>query len=70
MFEKEIMISGLSKQRDTLKELVEELEEKPYLEPQDFRYCEEVLKRIEASLRKLRRPDRAYNQYVGSNVYA
>ena len=56
MFEKEIMIAGVRKQRDTLRELVEELEDKNRLEEVDFQYCEEVLRRVESTLRKLRKP--------------
>jgi hypothetical protein len=65
MFEREVMIAGLRQQRDLLKELVKELEEKSFLDSQDLRYCEEVMKKIESTLRKLRRPDRAYSQTLG-----
>jgi predicted nucleotidyltransferase len=65
MFEREIMIASLRRQRDLLKELVEELEEKSFLGPQDLSYCEEVMKKIESALRKLRRSDRAYSRILG-----
>ncbi len=55
MFEKEVMISGLKKQDDTLKKLIEELEEKPQSYDQDRDYCHETLKRIESALKKIRR---------------
>ena len=64
MFEKEIMIAGLRKQSDLLKGLVIELEGKDLMEVQDFRYCEEVMRRIETALKKLRRADRIYSHYL------
>ncbi len=64
MFEREIIIAGLRKQRDALRELVQELEEKPRLENQDMLYCEEVLKKMESTLRRLRRPVFNHGKYV------
>ena len=63
MFEKEIMIAGLRKQRDALRELVDELEGKRRVEDQDLRYCEEVMKRVESTLRRLRRPVFSQGKY-------
>lgn len=54
MFEKEVMIAGLRKQRDMLVELIEELEERPSFRTPDQQYCQEVLKRIESTLKRLR----------------
>ena len=56
MFEKEMMIAGLRKQRDTLKELIDDLEEKPRFRDEDMEYCGEVLKKVESTLKRLRRP--------------
>ena len=55
MFEKEVMIAGLRKQRDVLKELIEELEDNTGQENRSLEYCDEVLKRVESTLRRLRR---------------
>jgi hypothetical protein len=63
MFEREIMIAGLRKQEHLIRELVEELEEKPRLFGNDLRYCEEVMKKIEQTLKKLRRSDHDYAKY-------
>lgn len=56
MFEKEIMIAGLRKQRDMLRDLVEDLERKSGFENDDFEYCGQVMKKVEEMLKKLRRP--------------
>jgi ribosome assembly protein YihI (activator of Der GTPase) len=55
MFEREIMIAGLRKEHNALRELIENLEDQPRLRSQDAHYCDEVLKRVETTLRKLRR---------------
>ena len=55
MFEREVMIAGLRKEQNALRELIEELEDKPALERREMQYCEEVLKSVEATLKKLRR---------------
>lgn len=55
MFEKEILIVSLRRERDALKELVAELEQGDRYEAFDRRYCDEVLKHIETTLRRLRR---------------
>lgn len=57
MFEREVMIASLRKQRDTLKELIVELEDKPRFGSHDYVYCQEVMKKVENTLKKLRHPD-------------
>ena len=57
MFEKEVMISGLKKNSRVLSDLVGELEEKSRMSEFDLSYYHETLKRIETSLRKLRKMD-------------
>ena len=55
MFEREVRISSLRKSSKDLSKLVEELEEKNKLDGGDLRYHEEVLKKIESALRKVRK---------------
>ena len=55
MFEKEILVASLRRERDVLKELVAELEAQNRYETFDRGYCDEVLRRIETTLRRLRR---------------
>jgi hypothetical protein len=59
MFEREVMISTLRKNSQDLARLVEELEEKPRFSGIDLRYCQEVLKKIEGGLRRVRKMDEA-----------
>ncbi len=58
MFEREVLIAGVNRQRDLLRELTEELEKKNRLEDHDFLYTEAHLKRVESSLRRLRQVKR------------
>ena len=55
MFEREIMVSSLKSNSVTLAKLVEELEANQRYDVYDMRYCQETLKRIETSLRKIRK---------------
>jgi ribosome assembly protein YihI (activator of Der GTPase) len=64
MFEKEVIISGVRKQRDMLKELVEALEPKSQLGEDDLQYCEEILKRVESTLKRLRRVRQDSGKYA------
>ena len=57
MFEKEVMISSIKKQSETLRRLVQELEEKTLFGGVDRSYYHATLKEIEFSLRKIRRTD-------------
>ena len=54
MFEKEVIISGIKKQKEILSELVDELEKKSEFDRQEVDYCQEVLKKAETYLRKIR----------------
>lgn len=56
MFEREIMIAGLRKEHNTIRELIEELENSPSLESRELTYCRDVIRRIESTLKRLRRP--------------
>lgn len=64
MFEREIIIAGLRREQNNLRELIEALEDKSYLLENDFQYCDEVLKNIETTLRRLRKPKYNYGKYA------
>ena len=73
MFEREVTISSIKKQSETLRKLVEELEDKAKFDSRDSIYCLETLKSIETALRKIRRMnedamDFANNYSYRSNV--
>ena len=55
MFEREVMIVTLKRQNEVLGNLIHEMEEKPKVDPQESRYFQEALKKIELSLKRLRR---------------
>jgi hypothetical protein len=55
MFEKEVIIAGISQQRQKLGDLLEVLEQKPGLGGEEKEYYQEALKHIEATLRRLRK---------------
>lgn len=57
MFEKEMIVSGMRKSGELLKKLIEELESKSGLGVHDLQYCNEELKKLEASIKKIRRFD-------------
>lgn len=65
MFEKEVTISSVRKQRDMLKDLVDALEPKARLADEDLQYCDEVLKRVESTLKRLRKVRRDSGKYAG-----
>ncbi len=66
MFEKEIIIASLKNQNSTLGKLIGELENKPELEGQDFEYCQESLRKLEAGLKKITKinKDAAKRSYI------
>ena len=55
MFERELMISGLRRQKNLLAVLIEELEKRPRMDCQDRQTCEERTKEVASNLRKLRK---------------
>ena len=55
MFEREMMISGLQRQRDLLAELIREIEDKQILNSLDLDFCHDKTQRVARNLRKLRR---------------
>ena len=55
MFERELMISGLRRQHSLLVTLIEELEKRPRMEPQDRQFCHQKTKEVGLNLRKLRK---------------
>ena len=57
MFEKEVMISSLKRNSETLSDLVEELERKSQFSDHDVLYYHEALKRLESNLRRIRKAD-------------
>jgi hypothetical protein len=57
MFEKEVMIAGIRQQRDKLEGLLEILEQRPRFESAEKEHCREVLKRIETTIRRMRKRD-------------
>ena len=69
MDDKEIIICSVKKQRDMLKDLIEELEPKSRLEPNDFQYCEEVLKRVECIMRDLKKTKYDHGKYCQGPIY-
>lgn len=65
MFEKEVIISSVRKQRDMLRDLVDALEPKARLGDEDLQYCDEVLKKVESTLKRLRRVSQDSGKYAG-----
>ncbi|GEM_PF-2710090 len=55
MFEKEMIVSGVRRQRDLLDDLLDVLERKARLGDEEICYNEEVLRRVETSLRRIRK---------------
>ncbi len=64
MFEREMIIASLRKEQNTLRELIEELEDQPRFSSSELQYCGEVLKKVESALKKLRRPVPNYGKYA------
>ena len=57
MFEREIMISSLRKNTGDLTKLIAEVEDRSRFDGIDLSYWKETLKKIEASLRRIRKMD-------------
>ena len=55
MFERELMISGLRRQRSLLAELIQELEQRPVMDSADHHRCDAKAKEVAGNLRKLRK---------------
>ncbi len=55
MFERELMISGLHRQRVLLEALIKEMEKRPRMDSQDQHFCSEKAKEVAGNLRKLRK---------------
>ncbi|GEM_PF-2608541 len=53
--EKNRVMQGVSKELTTLRDLVEELGERPNLGREEMRYCDRRLREVESHLKKLRR---------------
>jgi len=63
MFEKELVISGLSRQHDLLKELIDQLEMKPNFDTEDCYFYSERTGTVASNLRRLRRIKSQYDRY-------
>ena len=55
MFERELMISGLHRQRLLLAALIAELEKAPSLDFEGRRFCNQTTKKVAHNLKKLRK---------------
>lgn len=55
MFEKEIMISSVRRQKEILDELVCGLEKKDAFQPEDFELYDATLRKVETNMKRLRR---------------
>ena len=55
MFERELMISGLHRQRLLLAALIDELEKRPSFNFRDERLCDQKTKEVARNLKKLRK---------------
>ena len=60
MFERELMLSGLRRQRHLLAALISELEKKPVMDFQDQQFCGEKAQEVAGNLRKLRKIKDSY----------
>ncbi len=60
MIEKNMMISGLKRQSYILAKLIEDLEKKPEMNPQDFYLYGRQAKLVAGNLRKLRQIKQSY----------
>lgn len=60
MFERELMISGLRRQRHLLAALIAELEKRPAMNFQDQQLCGEKAREVAGNLRKLRKIKDSY----------
>lgn len=63
MFDREMMIQGLRKQRTLLADLIVELEQRPALDTDGFCLTQERTKLVSQNLRKLRRIKDHYVAY-------
>ncbi len=63
MFEKELMIAGIRKQHDLLRDLIEGLEAKPRFDAFDLSFYEERTKQVARNLKRLRRIKADYCAY-------
>jgi len=70
MFVRQMMISGLQKQQELLKNLIAKIESKPSLEVSDWNFCETRAKKVASNLRKLRKIKSNYVQYLDLAVYS
>jgi hypothetical protein len=66
---KEVLISGVRKQKDMLEGLIDDLEPKESLEDNDLVYCEEVFKRVEGILRQLKKTKFDQGWYGSLPIY-
>ena len=55
MLEKEWLISGLKRQYDLLSDLINQMENKPFLDSNDSSFYDERTKQIEKNLKRLRK---------------
>ena len=64
MFVRQMMISGLEKQRELLKGLILEIENKSQWEMSDWNFCNEKTKRVANNLRRLRKIKSDYAEHL------
>ena len=69
MFEKELMISGLRKQRDLLGGLVQHLERSSLVEENTSDVYHETTEEVAKNLRKLRRIQRDYYTFLERIIF-
>lgn len=68
MFEKKLMLAGLKKQNQLLKELIGGLEAKSHLDSSDWNLYHQRSGQIARNLRKLRKFKKSYCRYAEPRV--
>jgi len=69
MFDRELMILGLRKQRNLLDDLIEKLESKPGFDDYDCYLYDERTQKVLTNLKKLRRIKEAYLRLPTSSFF-
>lgn len=68
MFEKDVMISGVRRQKEILNDLIQTLERKDVFWAEDFQLYDATLRQIETNMRRLRRNAAEYEGPMRSSA--
>lgn len=63
MFEREMILSGLQRQRDILSQVIQEIESRPSLDVNVWSFCDAKAGEVAKNLRKLRKIKQNYAHY-------